>query len=622
MKKDIVIELKNVHESYDVDLILDGKSSREKFLALRDINISVEKGECIAIIGPNGAGKSTILRLLAGLIKPDNGEIKVIGRIGSLLDLGAGFHPEMTGRDNLFLNASLYNLGKDMIDSRLSGILKFADIGMFIDAPLKCYSQGMYVRLAFSLAINVDPDILLVDDCLAVGDEAFQIKCIDKVLELKEKNTTIIFVTHDINLAKKVCNRAIFIKNGVVVKDASVDEAAAFYSKPFDVDVNVYKYLGRRILDETRRQQEDERKRFEAARKEQEAERKRQDEEHQRQAESRKQQEEENKKLVAMIKQQEDFLKKHETVIRKQEEDLRKQAEEYRKREEEFRKQDELRRWKEDAYKKLETVVKQQDAARRDLEAVRKKQDETLKMKDEELKKQEAAFLKQEIVLKEQDEALRKIDQARIERETEQKVQREVERVKQQERDRRNVWKMFIAKGPLSLRFERRNIDIFYENTELTTVPGLTVSFTVEGVEYDFSNVRSRIVKLSDTEWVYYLKWRQPRAVMLVFKIRIIDENEIGLEIVFQTGPGTVIRNQRVELGLSNHYQPLDIDPRNSKSIALKAKGKHDVFCILAGTADLGLSSQYDGRAVIVFCDRSRSGALQPACTEIPGYCF
>ncbi len=262
------IEFHDVSEGYNIDLIIDGKASREKFMALEGINLSIDKGESVAVIGANGAGKSTLLRLIAGLIRPDKGEVKVFGRVGSLLDLGAGFHPELTGRDNLLLNASLYNFNSADMNYRFKEILDFAGIGKFIDTPVRCYSQGMYVRLAFSLAIHVDPDILLIDDCLAVGDEDFQMKCIDKALELKERNVTIVFVTHDMRLAGEVCNRGIYIKGGRINKDAVVREAISSYTGPLEAERAGFRHLGAR-----QRQEEAERKRQE------EAERKRQEEE-------------------------------------------------------------------------------------------------------------------------------------------------------------------------------------------------------------------------------------------------------------------------------------------------------------------------------------------------------
>ncbi|OGX11587.1 MAG: hypothetical protein A3K50_02250 [Planctomycetes bacterium RIFOXYD12_FULL_42_12] len=255
MTNDIAIEFKNVFEKYDIEILLDGKSSRESFEALRDISFAVRKGESVAIIGPNGAGKSTILRLIAGLLRPEKGEVRVHGRVGSLLDLGAGFHPELTGRDNLLLNASLYNFSREELDSKYNQILEFADIGKFINAPVRCYSQGMYVRLAFSLAIHVDPDILLIDDCLSVGDDNFRAKSLDKALELKAKNKTIVFVTHDFTLARLMCKRGIYVRESRMIVDTDIDTAVSRYLEPLEADRDHFKYLSAKISEEEKKEQ-------------------------------------------------------------------------------------------------------------------------------------------------------------------------------------------------------------------------------------------------------------------------------------------------------------------------------------------------------------------------------
>ena len=242
------IELTNISETYQLEIKTESQTIRENFKALQDVSFSVNKGEAVAIIGPNGAGKSTLLRILAGLLKPEKGQVRIHGRVSSLLDLGAGFHSELTGRDNLLLNASLYDFSREELNSKLEQILRFADIGKFIDVPVRCYSQGMYVRLAFSLAIHVDPDILLIDDCLAVGDDGFRIKCIDKVLEFKSKNKTIIFVTHDFGTARQVCTRGLYLRQGNIFQDGPLDEIVQAYLLPLDVDKSSYKYLGAKIV--------------------------------------------------------------------------------------------------------------------------------------------------------------------------------------------------------------------------------------------------------------------------------------------------------------------------------------------------------------------------------------
>ncbi|MEW6096377.1 MAG: ABC transporter ATP-binding protein [bacterium] len=226
-----IIQFRDVWEMYRIKFIIDGKVSWENFWALKGISFEMEKGETLGIIGENGAGKSTILKLIARMLKPDRGEIKVLGRVSGLLELGAGFQPELTGRENIYLNAGLFGLTQSQIDERYEEIVNFANIGKFIDAPVKCYSQGMFVRLAFAIAIHANPDILLIDDTLAVGDEHFQRKCIKKIFELKEQGKTIIFVTHDMNMLSRLCKRAIFLKEGRIVKDDSIDKVIPLYSQ-------------------------------------------------------------------------------------------------------------------------------------------------------------------------------------------------------------------------------------------------------------------------------------------------------------------------------------------------------------------------------------------------------
>jgi len=221
--------LNDVSENYSIDFLIEGRTKREEILAVNRASFTVKKGECVVLLGANGAGKSTILKLIAGILKPDSGEIKINGRVACLLDLGAGFDPNATGRTNIFLLAQLYGIKKEQIAERLERIIEFSGIGRFIDAPVKCYSAGMYVRLAFSLAIHVEPDILLIDDCLAVGDENFQKKCIEKIFELKQTAKTIIFITHDINLVSMLADRGIFLKDGRILHDGTIEKAFIYY---------------------------------------------------------------------------------------------------------------------------------------------------------------------------------------------------------------------------------------------------------------------------------------------------------------------------------------------------------------------------------------------------------
>jgi ABC-type polysaccharide/polyol phosphate transport system ATPase subunit len=188
----------------------------EKFEALKEINIKVEKGKTLSIIGENGSGKSTLLKILAGITKPTSGEIVTKGRISALIELGAGFHPEISGKENIFINGIILGLTKKMIQQKLQKIVEFSELEDFINSPVKTYSSGMYMRLGFSIAINVDPDILLIDEVLAVGDAFFVPKCIDKIYEFKRKGKTIIFVSHDLATVEKISDEVIWLKNGQV----------------------------------------------------------------------------------------------------------------------------------------------------------------------------------------------------------------------------------------------------------------------------------------------------------------------------------------------------------------------------------------------------------------------
>lgn len=199
------------------------------FTAVDNVNFKIPKGEILGIIGKNGAGKSTILKLITGVSFPTHGDIKVHGRISSLLELGAGFNPELTGMENIYFQANLLGISRDEIESRVPDILEFADIGDFINQPVKNYSSGMFARLAFATAINVDPEILIVDEVLAVGDIAFQFKCIEKMKEFAEQGVTIIFVTHSMMSLYRFCERAIWIDKGRIVMDGTVEDVVPRY---------------------------------------------------------------------------------------------------------------------------------------------------------------------------------------------------------------------------------------------------------------------------------------------------------------------------------------------------------------------------------------------------------
>jgi ABC-type polysaccharide/polyol phosphate transport system, ATPase component len=233
------IELVNVTKNYKVytspkrrlaySLTKMPKFAPTIFAAVNNVSFTVKKGEIIGIIGRNGAGKSTILKLITGVSFPTSGQLNVNGRISSLLELGAGFNMELTGMENIFFQADIMGIPKEVMQTRVANILEFANIGDFINQPVKNYSSGMFARLAFATAINVDPDILIVDEVLAVGDIAFQFKCIEKMKEFAKEGVTIIFVTHSMMSLYRFCDRAIWIKDGAVIMDGDVEVVVPRY---------------------------------------------------------------------------------------------------------------------------------------------------------------------------------------------------------------------------------------------------------------------------------------------------------------------------------------------------------------------------------------------------------
>lgn len=213
---------KNSHKTFKEFLpaLFKGEQTKESFTALDDISFEIKKGETVGIIGPNGSGKSTILKLIAGVMSPNKGKVTVHGNISPLIELGAGFHPELTGRENIFLNGAILGLSQKEIASNLNSIIEFAELQEFIDQPVKHYSSGMYMRLAFAVAVHTHPEILLVDEILAVGDTAFQAKCFAKMKQFQEsKDVTIIFVSHGMKQVEKFCTRCIYINNHQVKFD-------------------------------------------------------------------------------------------------------------------------------------------------------------------------------------------------------------------------------------------------------------------------------------------------------------------------------------------------------------------------------------------------------------------
>lgn len=233
-----VEHLNKVYRLYDkpIDRLKESLSltkltlHREHY-ALNDINFEIQKGETVGIIGTNGSGKSTILKIITGVLNPTSGKVEVFGRISALLELGAGFNMEYTGIENIYLNGTMIGYSKEEIDNRLETIVKFADIGEFINQPVKTYSSGMFVRLAFAVAINIDPEILIVDEALSVGDVFFQAKCYRKFEDFKKAGKTILFVTHDLSSISKYCDRAILLNNGAKISEGIPKEVIDIYKK-------------------------------------------------------------------------------------------------------------------------------------------------------------------------------------------------------------------------------------------------------------------------------------------------------------------------------------------------------------------------------------------------------
>ena len=240
--KDIAIKVDHVYKSFNIyydrantlkERVLFWKRNkrREKREILKDINLEIKKGETVALIGVNGSGKSTLLKLMTQIIFPNKGTIETHGKLTSLLELGAGFHPDFSGRENIYFNSSIFGLTKKEIDKRLDQIIEFSELQDFIDNPVRTYSSGMYMRLAFSVAINVDADILLIDEILSVGDQHFQEKCFKKMRELREQGKTMVFVTHSMESVRNLCDRAIWLYDGQVRMDGNTQEVIDEYLK-------------------------------------------------------------------------------------------------------------------------------------------------------------------------------------------------------------------------------------------------------------------------------------------------------------------------------------------------------------------------------------------------------
>ena len=240
-KDEYAIEVQNVSKHFK--LYYDKHSTlKEKIIfwkakkpeiheVLKNINLSIKKGETVALIGVNGSGKSTLLKLMTKIIYPNEGKIITHGKLTSLLELGAGFHPDFTGRENIYFNASIFGLTAAEIDRRVNDIIAFSELGSFIDNPVRTYSSGMYARLAFSIAINVDAEILLIDEILSVGDQHFQEKCFSKLEELSHSNKTIVIVSHGMDSMRKLCSRGVWINDGEVKMDGEINKVVDEYLK-------------------------------------------------------------------------------------------------------------------------------------------------------------------------------------------------------------------------------------------------------------------------------------------------------------------------------------------------------------------------------------------------------
>ena len=256
---DIAIRIKDVTKLYKLydkptdrlkeSLGLSKKQKYKEHYALRNVSFDVKRGECVGIIGTNGAGKSTILKIITGVLNPTAGEVEIDGRISALLELGAGFNMEYTGIENVYLNGTMIGFTREEIDAKMQDILDFADIGDFVHQPVKTYSSGMFVRLAFAVAINIDPEILIVDEALSVGDVFFQLKCFKKFEEFKEQGKTILFVSHDLSSIERYCDKVILLDHGKTVAEG----------KPIDI-INKYKKITTGMTVEEVEKQEKEKK--------------------------------------------------------------------------------------------------------------------------------------------------------------------------------------------------------------------------------------------------------------------------------------------------------------------------------------------------------------------------
>lgn len=313
MKEGNAIEVKNITKSFKIfydkgntikdRVVTKGRGRYEKRNVLNGISFEVKRGEAVGLIGHNGCGKSTTLKLLCRIMYPDSGTINMRGTVSSLIELGAGFHPDLSGRENIYINASIFGLNRKEIDNRLDEIISFSELEDFIDNPVRTYSSGMYMRLAFAVAINVDADILLIDEILAVGDASFQAKCFNRLREIKGKGTTIVIVSHSLSQIEQICERSIWIDKGLIRKEG----------RPTDVHIEYMNYMSELSLSRELKEQ----KKLDDNKKEKEQEDKRDSEkiisdnndEMNKEKESEKKQIEKNKEQEKEEKQEEKIVK-------------------------------------------------------------------------------------------------------------------------------------------------------------------------------------------------------------------------------------------------------------------------------------------------------------------------
>jgi ABC-2 type transport system ATP-binding protein len=212
--------------------LMQGKAVADTFLALDDVSLEVQEGEAVGLLGLNGSGKSTLLKLVSGVMRPDAGSVRVKGRVAGLIEVGAGLHPDLTGRENIFLNGAILGMSEAQVRRSFDAIVDFSEIEQFLDTDVKHYSSGMFLRLAFAVAVHTDPDVFLVDEILAVGDEPFQRKCLERVQRMRSEGRTLVVVSHDVETVQKVCDRGVLLRGGRKAVDGTLDEAVTALRAP------------------------------------------------------------------------------------------------------------------------------------------------------------------------------------------------------------------------------------------------------------------------------------------------------------------------------------------------------------------------------------------------------